>query len=162
LKVTLDTNTFPLEQALAALRGKDADVAVTTVTTRELRGSDWENEALTLTQLPEVWVMGEGPLGVAALGDESMRDCFEAALKAISNGSFPRPGQRENLTDAERRQMRDAITFCTHLREGRDIFVTDDKKGFGTDGSEQRQRMLALGSTRIMTLGEFEVFCRTL
>lgn len=44
LKVTLDTNTFPLEQALAALRGKDADVAVTTVTTRELRGSDWENE----------------------------------------------------------------------------------------------------------------------
>jgi hypothetical protein len=160
LTITLDTNTFPLERALSALRGRRVDVATTTVTTRELAGSDWHSESLTLRQLAETWVLGESPLGTAVLGSEEQAAFFENALRVLTNGSFPRRGQRGALTASQRRQMRDAMAFCTHVREGRDIFVTNDKKAFGINGSDQRQRVEALGA-RVMTLVEFEEFCRS-
>lgn len=160
LRITLDTNTFPLEQALLVLGDILADIAVTTVTSRELQGSDWHVESLKLPQLPETWVMGESPLGTAVLGGDAGAECFERALVAITSGSFPKKGQRNNLTPSQRRQMRDAMIFCTHLREQRDIFVTDDKTAFGVEGSAQRDRMTALGRTKVMTLSEFEAFCR--
>lgn len=137
MRITLDTNTFPLEHARRALHGIEADVAVTTVTTRELQGSEWHSEALTLHQLTETWVMDESPLGAAVLGGDGDVLCFEGALRVITNGSFPKPDGPGNLSDVQRRQMRDAMIFCTHLREGRDIFVTDDVKSFGTEGSVQ-------------------------
>ena len=39
--------------------------------------------------MPEFWVMGESPMGVAVLARETERDLFEATLVAITNGSFP-------------------------------------------------------------------------
>jgi len=36
LRITLDTNTLPLERALLALGGIQADVVITTVTAREI------------------------------------------------------------------------------------------------------------------------------
>jgi hypothetical protein len=161
VKITLDTNTFPLEQALRALGGITADVAVTTVITRELERSDWHHESLTLRQLPETAVLDESRYGSAVYGGDADEACFERALVAITNGSFPKKGQRENLTDGQRRQMRDAMIFCTHVREERDIFVSDDEAAFGTEGSAQRLRTAALGKTKIMTLSEFEAFCRS-
>jgi hypothetical protein len=39
-------------------------------------------------------------------------------------------------------------------------FVSDDKKAFGEEGSEQRQRITAIApETKVMTLPEFERYC---
>jgi hypothetical protein len=52
---------------------------------------------------------------------------------------------------------------CSSVRtsaRAEDIFVTNDVNAFGSEGSEQRQRMNALApQTQIMTLTEFERFC---
>ena len=73
----------------------------------------------------------------------------------------PKPGRRDNLTPGQRNQLRDATIFSTHVRDSRDIFVSDNKKAFGEEGSEQRQRIAALApQTKIMTLPEFERYCQ--
>ena len=160
LTITLDTNTLPLEQALRALGPVPADVKITSVTAREV-GSKWEPELSQLEVLAETWVMGESQLGIAVLGSETDTDLYEKTLAAISNGSFPEGEARSQLTDPQRRQMRDAMIFCAHVREKRDIFVTDDVKAFGGENTAHRQRIEALApGTRIMTLAEFERFCR--
>jgi hypothetical protein len=159
LRITLDTNTLPLERALLALCGTQADVVITTVTAREIQGSKLESELSLLHVVPEIWVMDEAPMGVGALGDQAHADLFEKTITAITNGSFPKRDARTNLSPSQKRQMRDAMIFCTHVREERDVFVTDDKTAFGEEGSAQRQSVMALASTRIMTLEEFERFC---
>ena len=142
LKITLDTNTVRPEQMSAAIRKirGGADVATTTTVVREI-GSVYDPSLYRLHVVPALWVMGESPLGVAALVSEADRDLFEAILAAITNGSFPKPDRRATLTQGERNQMRDAMIFCTHIREARDIFVTNDVKAFGSEGSPQRQRV---------------------
>jgi hypothetical protein len=77
-------------------------------------------------------VWGEPPWGEflwAGANEEKMSD-LEAILKIISNGSFPKSGKRELLTDGQRNQLRDAIIFEAHVREKREIFVTTDRKAF--------------------------------
>ena len=162
LKITLDTNALPLNRALQALGNIPADVAVTTVTAREVQGTKWEPELWQLRAVPETWVMGESVLGAAVLGNAADRDLFEAVLAAITNSSFPPPGARGELTQGQKNQMRDAMIFSTHVREGRDIFVTNDVRAFGEEGSVQRQKFARLASTRVMTLAEFERFCAPL
>jgi hypothetical protein len=103
--------------------------------------------------------MGESPMGVGVLGNQADADLFERTIAVITNGSFPKRGSRGKLTPSQKHQMRDAMILCTHVREGRNVFVTDDKTAFGEDGSEQRQRVMGLAPTRIMTLEEFERFC---
>ena len=79
---------------------------------------------------------------------------FDAILAIVGSGSFP-PGQRENLTVGQRRQLRDAMILEAHAREGRDVLVTDDVRGFvGKDG-EKRRKLEALCQTRVMTVYEF-------
>src|SRR5262249_11990696 len=121
LKITLDTNSVRLDEVGAAvhkIRG-GGDSAITTTLPPENRPPHHPS-------LPEthilflVWVMGASPMGVTALAQEADRDLFEATLAAITNGSFPKPGSRSALTQGERRQLRDAIIFCTHVREGRE------------------------------------------
>ncbi len=161
LKITLGTNTVRPERLSPAVRSipGGVDIAVTSTTAREI-ASRWDPPLHELHVVPELWVMGESPMGVAVLGDESDRALFEAMLDAIGNGSFPKPGQRDKLSHGQRNQMRDAMIFCTHVREGRDIFVTNDVKAFGVEGNTQRQLVSALvPQTRIMTLDEFERFC---
>ncbi len=163
LKITLDTNTIRPEHvspAIKKLRG-GVDVATTTTVAREI-GSVYDPWLHQLQIVPELWVMGESPMGVAALArGEAERELFEALLTAITNGSFPPRESRSTLTQGQRNQLRDAMIFCTHVREGRDIFVTNDVKAFGSEGSVQRQRVSAAVApqTKIMTLAEFERYC---
>lgn len=91
LKITLDTNTLPVNRALDALGDIPADVVVTSVTAREVHGTKWQPE-LSMLPVPELFVMGESPLGVGALGRETDAALFEAILDAISHGSFPKTG----------------------------------------------------------------------
>jgi hypothetical protein len=148
LKITLDTNTFLLEHVDFLTIGQ-ADVKTTTDTAREV-GSKWKPE-LSVLQLRHD----------AVLGSQADADLIEKALAVITRGAFPKRGDRGNLTLSQKCQLHDAMIFCTHVREGRDMFVTDNKTAFGSEGSEQRQRIEAVApTTRIMTLGEFERFCK--
>jgi hypothetical protein len=80
---------------------------------------------------------------------------FEAILDVIGIRSFPKPGLRDSKTPGQKRQLRDAMILEAHAREGRDILVSDDVKGFiGKDG-ENRRKLEAICRTRIMTVDEF-------
>jgi hypothetical protein len=93
-------------------------------------------------------------VGVGRVEADESADLFEAALRIISNGSFPRPGHRETLPDGERRQLRDAMIFVAHARERRDVLVTTDTKGVVNGG--RRAKLEALGQTLIRTPDELE------
>jgi hypothetical protein len=80
-------------------------------------------------------------------------DVFETALAIISDGSFPKRGQRSEMTKGEQHQLRDAMTFEAHVRHRRHVFVTADAKGFVKDG--RREKLEHLGRTRILTPDEF-------
>jgi hypothetical protein len=107
----------------------------------------------------ETLVLGESELGYAVLGSEEEPDLLEHILKIISNDSFPRPGSRDDLLPGPRRQLRDAMILLAHVREHREIFVTDDKKAFVRHG--RREKLELLLSTSIMTSKEFLSFLAT-
>lgn len=75
----------------------------------------------------------------------------------MSNGSFPRSGA--DLSDGHQRQFRDALIFESHVRDDRDVFVTNDERAFIRDG--RRQRLETRFNTRIMTSAEFLHACET-
>ncbi|MHB0868239.1 MAG: hypothetical protein ACYC5J_02155 [Chloroflexota bacterium] len=182
LRVTLDTNILApteLHSIEEAARGLAIEFAYVTVSARELEGSSisppcgpdvvFETGAWDESRWGEcVW---GGPVGETFVLDESRLDegvlgaddtLFESILRIISNGSFPPPGTRDNLTEGERRQLRDAMILEAHWREGRDILITNDAKAFiGKDGS-RREELEGLCSTRIMNAREFQAFCDNL
>jgi len=158
-RVTLDTSAVgPPGRARveAACRGRNVELVNTTVTDRELEGTNippmsgaplieigiwgesrcgefvWDPEPRSV---PETLVIGESRLGQAALGSDESPLLFEIILRVISNGSFPPPGERDNLSRGHRKQLRDAMGLEAHTREGRDVMVTNDKRAFtsGTD-----------------------------
>lgn len=134
------------------LEPRGFDFAVVTVTDRELGGSDFSVELKHLTSVAETALWNEG-LWDEALWAEENDDRGERILAIIGNNSFPPPGKRENITPAQRRQLRDALMFHAHIRDHRDIFVTKDQKAFVNHG---RRGLLGREfSTRIMTRAEF-------
>ena len=169
LRVTLDTNQLDDEQIerVRARLPADHELAIVTVSNRE-RGVEVELRTVTETgvwgesvwggalwgaqRVAEPFVLGESPLGVGALVDGAGADLFEGILAVISNGSFPAPGHRDSLTDGQRRQLRDAMIFLAHVRDGRDLFVTDDRRGFVKNG--RREALERLGATKIVTSDE--------
>ena len=151
--VTLDTNIAPVERVTGAVPASCFDFAVISVTDRELSGSSLQVSVTPVGRIPETWVMGESVLGQAVLGGSRDADCFEEALAVISNNSFPRREQRGSLTAGQRRQLRDAMIFCTHVRARREILVTNDARGF-IDGG-RRAVLEQRFNTRIMTADEF-------
>ena len=83
------------------------------------------------------------------LGNDDDVDLFEASVVAAGNGSFPRAGQRDDLTDGQRRQLRDAMIFTAHVRERRHVVVSDDQKAYVKHS--KRERLESLGTTKIRT-----------
>lgn len=175
VRVTVDSNVLrgDLERIRQASDGVDVEIVPTTVTLREHGALDDPRAEL----LPETGVydeslydsgavyggspvyesltLGESRLGMAVLAGDDSPPRLEAILAIVSDGSFPKPGQRANLTHGERRQLRDAMILEAHAREGRDVFVTNDRRGFvGKDG-EKRRRLEDLCRTRIRTVEEF-------
>ena len=76
---------------------------------------------------------------------------LERIIAIISNGSFPK--DRNHLTGPQRNQFRDALILYAHVRERRDIFVSDDQRAFIR--SDRRKLLETEFGTRIMTRGEF-------
>ncbi len=175
VKITLDTNVLPIENLDSLVKDKSVELAVVSVTSRELEKHSLAVELKELNEITEtaVWdeskwgqakwgpviyetaVVGESRLGESVVGSNKDVDVFEKLLEIISSGSFPKPGKRSNLSDGERRQLRDAMILTAHIREGRDIFVTEDVKGFIGRNNEIKKKIESLFKTKIMKKKEF-------
>lgn len=83
--------------------------------------------------------------------------------RARPSTRFPRPQprffprSRDNLSKGRRRQLRDALILGAHIREGRDIFVTNDERAFIRDG--RREKLHALFGVHILTHMQFLNAC---
>jgi len=175
-RVTVDTNVLDQNKVARihkAVEGLEVELAFTTVTERERPGSGLEfgvanpvpetlvwdeslwDEAVWGNQVYETLTVGESRVGSAALGGSDSPSRFEEILAIIADGSFPKRGERGALTVGERNQLRDAMILEAHARDGRDVLVTDDLKGFIGPAGQKRQRLEALCSTRIMAVDEF-------
>lgn len=174
ITVTLDTNmldeaTLSALYSAAAAKGVGIDVRTVTVNRRERGGSagipeiaepfvwdesSWDEGAWGDDRtVRELLVLDETPLGSGVLAGVADVTRLEAILKVISNGSFPPAGQRgDTLTSPQRRQFRDAMSLEAHAREGRDVFVTGDLRGFINHG--RRDALERLCSTRIVAVDE--------
>lgn len=80
----------------------------------------------------------------------------------VSDGLFPKSGQRDVLSKGQRAQLRDATILAAHVREGRDVLVSNDVKAFGGEGSSKRSTLCELTKTKIVTLPEFVRLCESL
>ena len=179
LLVTVDTNLLDssgLRLLSTAVKGLPIELAIVTVSEREsrrsfaefhllLEGGVWDESewgrAVWGDPLRETWVLGEGRLDHVVLGSGLTADLLDSLLDVIAGGSFPKRGHRDHPTAGQRRQLRDAMILEAHARNRRDIFVTNDVKGFiRGDRREDLERLCR--STRILTADEFLDFCRDL
>jgi hypothetical protein len=150
LTITLDTNAANSREVETIAREFGAAVSIVTVTDRELERSDIVS--FPGSRLPETAVWDESRWGIAVWASAEKADLLESVLAIISNGSFPPVGSRSGLSPGERRQLRDAMILTAHAREGRDLFVSNDQRGFIREG--RRERLEKLLGTRIVTVSE--------
>lgn len=175
VKITFDTNVLPIEDLDSFVKDKPVEFSVVSVTSRELEKHKLAIELKKLNEVTEtaVWdeskwgqakwgpviyetaVVGESRLDESVVGSDKEVDAFEKLLEIISSGSFPKLGKRGNLSSGERRQLRDAMILTAHIREGRDIFVTEDIKGFIGRNNEIKKKIENLFKTKIMRKQEF-------
>ncbi|HEC09703.1 MAG TPA: hypothetical protein ENI86_09085 [Acidimicrobiales bacterium] len=169
--VTLDTNVLDGEfvsylHRVARFAGLSLDVKTVTVNSRE-RGAElapsvevipettvwdesrWDEsvwggavrEPVPETDLPD----GKRPGNSAPAGPATLT---EPILGILASGSFPPLGSRENLSPGQGRQLRDVMSLEAHAREGREVFITNDLKGFVNHG--RRNQLEELCHTRIV------------
>jgi hypothetical protein len=151
---TLDTNVFPAEALVQRAGRLGIEAAVITVSRREVEGSTLEEEVSALESIAETGVFGESRYGEAVYGAQSDAECIERALELLSNRAFPGIGNRETMTNGQRRQLRDAMILCAHVRSKRDVLVSNDRKAFVDNG--RREAIAAMFCTSVMTVAEFE------
>jgi hypothetical protein len=151
MKATFDTNVADRVDLLRVAHTAGFEAFVTSVTHRELLPSDIVPAPKQLVL--ETAVFDESQFGGSVFGSEKDAAVLEAVLAILSNGSFPRPGMREALTDGQKRQLRDAMIFSAHARQSHDLFITDDERAFIREGRREKLQKLAGG--RIMTSSEF-------
>jgi hypothetical protein len=173
VRVTVDTNVLDaaaierIERA-AARSGVSVEIQTVTVNKRE-RGksplptvaetavwdeSHWGHALWGAAPTPELFSLDETPLGSGVLSAQEQPSLLEEILRVVSNGSFPRPGQRESLSAPQKRQLRDAMTLEAHTRHARDVFITNDRRGFINHG--RRETLERLCETKIATLDEVD------
>lgn len=162
MKVTLDTNVLSqtvVHKIEKAVEGLPIELGHVSVTARE------QEDAYKLPlgqRVLETGVWDESKWDESIWGGESEEDLFEHLLTIISNGSFPRVGNRTHLSHGQRNQLRDVMILVAHVRSGRDIFVTNETKAFGKKDSSLRQSLESRCSTQIMNAEEFSQYCDTL
>ena len=133
-----------IEQATAGL---EVELVRTTVTLRERPSASPGPGPM----VQETAVYGESLYGDAVWGSSESSSRLAEIAKIISNGSL-KLGERD-LTAGARGQLRDAMILEAHAREGRDVLVSNDAKGFISHGRQERLEELC--KTRIMTVEEF-------
>jgi hypothetical protein len=154
--VTLDTNLVDDQTLVSTAYAAGFEVAHTTVTERELFESGVPVADGREAQIYETGIWGESIVGRFVWGSKAEATNLAVVLQIISDGSFPR-ARTQQFTEGQRRQLRDAMIFCAHLREKRDIFVTNDRKGFIANG--RREKLEQRFGTKIYTAEEFSILC---
>ncbi len=154
--ITFDTNVFPAGALVARAEHLGIAVATISVSHRESEGSSVEEEVQALVTVLETVVWGESKWGQAVWASPTDTERYERVLGLLSNHSFPKPGQRDQLSDGQRRQLRDAMILCAHLRSNRDALVSNDRRAFIDHG--RREAIEAEFKTRVMTVEEFEAY----
>jgi hypothetical protein len=150
IKVTLDTCVLPAEDLVLASRQFDCEFAVVTVTTREL-DTPYQVHLMPYSTVPETAVWGESRWDEAVWGSEVSQPILEEVLRVISPGSFPR--DRDNLSRGQLHQLRAAMILETHIRQQRDILVTDDRRAFVKCG--KREELMMRFGVRVMLRADF-------
>jgi hypothetical protein len=150
--VTFDSTTQPGDDIVLMAINAGWDVAFTSVTFRENLDPEVKLALNNHHGLPELGVWGESSWGDARWADEAIGNRLEQLLGIISNGSFPK--DRNNLTENELHQLRDAIVLEAHAAHGRIVFVSDDAKAF--INQHRREKLETLFQTRILTTAEFQ------
>ena len=156
ITITFDTNVFPAGVLVARAERLGIIVASISVSQRESEGSSLEEEVRALETVLETVVWGESKWGQAVWSSRTDAERFEHVLGLLSNQSFPKPGQRDQLSDGQRRQLRDAMILCAHLRGNRDALVSNDRRAFIDHG--RREAIEAEFKTRVMTVEEIEAY----
>lgn len=162
LKVTLDTNVLGqtvVHRIEKAVAGLPIELGHISVTAREQQDAYCPPLG---QRIPETGVWDESRWDESVWGGEREEDLFEKLLKIISNGSFPRVGNRDCLNHGEQNQLRDVMILVAHVRSARDIFVTNETRAFGKKDTRLRQDLESHCSTRIMNVEEFSDYCDTL
>lgn len=163
LLVTLDTNQLDARRVtrLVELLPADSDITYVTTSDRErLFDEQWKRDlaregASAPRARPETAVWGESVWGGAAWASPEAEPLIERVLQIIGSGSFPRPGDRDDLDGGQRNQLADALIFEAHCRQHGHLLVTIDAKGFINHG--RRQLLETLGQTAIRTPDELEL-----
>lgn len=153
-KATIDTCSLPVTDYLALARKKGFVLVLVRTSEREACGSEDLPDGCEVMRIPEPGVWGDGKWnGFGYWGGPDDEECLEEVLAIIGNGSFPPKGSRGELLPGQRRQLRDAMIFTSHVRHGHEVFVTEDLKGFFSNG--RRELLQDRFSTMILTTGEF-------
>jgi hypothetical protein len=151
IRVTFDTNVLPITDIPAELSRFDLELAVVTVTDRELkntRRADGLREIAVM--IPETLILSEAPLGQTVLGSKESAERLPAILQILSNGAWPFP---EPLSRRQRNLLRDALILEAHIREARDVLVSNDERAFIRYG--RRAQLQSTFGTRILSRSEF-------
>lgn len=155
--VTIDTNVLPFNNLDKLINDKHIEVAYVSVTEREARDSLIENQLKDIgNKIFEVGVFGESEYGNAVYGGKNNK--LKMILEIISSSSFPK--NRNELSQNQRKQLRDAMILEAHSRRKRDVFVTNDKKVFIKHG--RKEELEKLLKTLILTKEQFINYCGNL
>ena len=116
LRVTVDTNLLDpsgLRSLSAAVKDLSVDIAIVTVSERESgrpsadfhalqEGAVWDesewDRSVWSGPIHETLVLDESRLGEAVLGSDQTADLMENILSVIADGTFPKTGDRNDLT----------------------------------------------------------------
>ena len=150
-KVTIDTNIIPLQDIEDICRKKGYKISTISVTNREVKNTKYEKDLKNVNKLNETMIWGESPWGESVWGDNESKVVFEEILSIISNNTFPK--KRDNLSEGHKRMLRDAMIFEGHVRENRDIFISNDERAFVKNG--HRKILENKFCTKILTKQEF-------
>jgi hypothetical protein len=155
MRITVDTNVLSPSNDLVIARAEALafDVRLVTVSGREAGTGSSRDAAARLEAVAEAGIFDESQFGQAVFAAEDEESRIEYLLEVIADGGFPAPGNRQTLSPGHRRQLRDAMIFSAHVREGRDIFVTGDEAAFLCRG--RRSLLEGRFHTRILTPPEF-------
>jgi hypothetical protein len=153
--VTLDTNVADDAELCRLARATGYDTATCTVTDREFQGTSFAS--LADESFAESFVLDESGLDHSQLQDAGTAAVLERILQIISSGSFPLEGERDDLSPQRLHQLRDAMILAAHIREGRDILVSNDQRAFVSHG--RREALRDEFGVCILTSDEFSKRC---
>jgi len=155
IKITLDTNIFPID--IDEIQENNIDIAIVSATERELNRTSWEKDLKKLNKILEVGVFDESHWDRSVYKDEKL-DKTEEILKIVSDNTFPK--DRSELSDGHKRQLRDALILNAHFQNKRDVFVTNDVKGFIKDGKKDKLEIML--DTKILNKVDFLIYLKSI